>query len=212
MSKNLKKDLQAVSKELKALSKKVEKAVTAVDKLEKAKAVKAKPVRKAAAKPARKVAVKKPAAKKTAQLSAVDTALGFIKRSKKGVSTATLMEKTGFDQKKVYNIIYKLNKLGKIKSDAALKHSWSVNQIGACQCCNESGEGLFMAQLRVGYFGIALPPGNITGQGIISGQPCYRPANDGALGCSHGGGGNLQVHGGGRTAVNYGSTLANDLI
>ena len=116
MSKNLKKDLQAVNKELKALSKKVEKAIAAVDKLEKAKAVKAKPVRKAAVKPSKKVAAKKPARKKTAQLSAVDTAFGFIKRYKKGISTAALMEKTGFNQKKVYNIIYKLNKLGKIKS------------------------------------------------------------------------------------------------
>ena len=123
MSKNLKKDLQVISREIMALLKKVEKVIVAVDKLEKAKAVKAKPVRKAAvkkpvakAKPVRKTAVKKPAAKKTAQLSAVDTAFGFIKRYKKGVSTAALMEKTGFDQKKVYNIIYKLNSLGKIKS------------------------------------------------------------------------------------------------
>ena len=129
MTKNLKKDLQAVNREIKALSKKVEKVIVAVDKLEKAKAIKAKPIRKAAAKPARKVvakpvrkaavkkaAVKKPVAKKTAQLSAVDTAFGFIKRYKKGISTAAIMEKTGFDQKKVYNIIYKLNSLGKIKS------------------------------------------------------------------------------------------------
>ncbi len=144
MTKNLKKDLQGINREIKALSKKVEKVIVAVDKLEKAKAVKAKPVRKAAvkkpaakakpvrkaaAKPVRKVAakpvrkaavkmaaVKKPAAKKTAQLSAVDTAFGLIKRYNKGISTAALMEKTGFDQKKVYNIIYKLNSLGKIKS------------------------------------------------------------------------------------------------
>ena len=138
MSKNLKKDLQVINREIKALSKKVEKVIIAVEKLEKAKAVKAKPVIKAAvkkpvakAKPVRKAAVKKaavkkaavkkaavkkPAAKKTAQLSAVDTAFGFIKRYKKGISTAALMEKTGFDQKKVYNIIYKLNSLGKIKS------------------------------------------------------------------------------------------------
>jgi membrane protein involved in colicin uptake len=138
MSKNLKKDLRVINREIKALSKKVEKVIAAVEKLEKAKAVKAKPVRKAAvkkpaakakpvrkaavkkpavkAKPVRKAAVKKPAAKKTAQLSAVDTAFGFIKRYKKGISTAALMEKTGFDQKKVYNIIYKLNSLGKIKS------------------------------------------------------------------------------------------------
>ena len=154
MSKNLKKDLQVISREIKALLNKVEKVIVAVDKLEKAKVVKAKPVRKAAvkkpaakakpvrkaaakpvrkavakpvrkaavkkaavkAKPVRKAAVTKPAAKKTAQLSAVDTAFGFIKRYKKGISTAALMEKTGFDQKKVYNIIYKLNSLGKIKS------------------------------------------------------------------------------------------------
>lgn len=123
MSKNLKKDLLVINREIKALSKKVEKVIVAVDKLDKAKAVKAKPVRKAAvkkpavkAKPVRKAAVKKPAARKTAQLSAVDTAFGFIKRYKKGISTAALMEKTGFDQKKVYNIIYKLNSLGKIKS------------------------------------------------------------------------------------------------
>ena len=138
MSKNLKKDLQVISREIKALLKKVEKVIVAVDKLETAKAVKAKPVRKAAvkkpavkakpvrkvavkkpvakAKPVRKAAVKKPDAKKTTQLSAVDTAFGFIKRYKKGISTAALMEKTGFDQKKVYNIIYKLNTLGKIKS------------------------------------------------------------------------------------------------
>ncbi len=148
MSKNLKMDLQVISREIKALSKKVEKVIVAVDKIEKAKAVKAKPARKAAvkkpaakAKPVRKAAVKKPAvkakpvrkaavkkaavkkaavkkpaAKKTAQLSAVDTAFGLIKRYKKGISTAALMEKTGFDQKKVYNIIYKLNSLGKIKS------------------------------------------------------------------------------------------------
>jgi len=153
MSKNLKKDLQVINREIKALSKKVEKVIIAVEKLEKAKAVKAKPVRKAAvkkpvakakpvrkaavkkpavkakpvkkaavkkpavkAKPVKKAAVKKPAAKKPAQLSAVDTAFGFIKRYKKGISTSALMEKTGFDQKKVYNIIYKLNTLGKIKS------------------------------------------------------------------------------------------------
>ena len=143
MSKNLKKNLLVINREIKALSKKVEKVIVAVDKLEKEKAVKAKPVRKATvkkpaakvkpvrkaavkkpavkAKPVRKVAVKKaavkkPAAKKPAQLSAVDTAFGFIKRYKKGISTAALIEKTGFDQKKVYNIIYKLNSLGKIKS------------------------------------------------------------------------------------------------
>jgi len=44
--KNLKKDLQAVNKDLNALSKKIEKLIAAVGKPEKPKAVKAKPAKK----------------------------------------------------------------------------------------------------------------------------------------------------------------------
>ena len=130
MTMNLKNELQAVNKDLKALSKKVDKMIVTIGKLEKPKVkttkvkpakktvAKAKPVKKVAAKkaPVKKVAVKKPAAKKTAQLSAADTVLGFIKRSRKGVDNAALMGKTGFNQKKIFNIIYKLKKQGKIKS------------------------------------------------------------------------------------------------
>jgi len=57
---------------------------------------------------------KKAAAKKTGEVSATDTVLGFIKRSKKGVGTAALVEKTGFNEKKIRNIVYKLKKQGKI--------------------------------------------------------------------------------------------------
>jgi predicted Rossmann fold nucleotide-binding protein DprA/Smf involved in DNA uptake len=73
---------------------------------------KAKPARKAPAKPKKvvKKAVKKPA-------TAVDTVLGIINRSKKGVDTATLVKKTGYDNKKVANLVYKLKKQGKIKSE-----------------------------------------------------------------------------------------------
>ena len=124
--KNLKKNLQTVNKELKALAKKVDKIVIAVGKLEKpkvtkkpkakpvkAKPVKAKPVKKTVAK---KVAVKKPAAKKPGQLTAVDTVLGFIERSEKGIDTAALIKETGFSEKKIHNIVYKLKKQGKVKS------------------------------------------------------------------------------------------------
>ena len=45
MKMNLKKDLQAVSKELNTLSKKIEKMIVAVDKLEKPKAAPVKPAR-----------------------------------------------------------------------------------------------------------------------------------------------------------------------
>jgi hypothetical protein len=80
--------------------------------------------RKAAAKPARKTRTKatakpkKAAAKKAPakKATAVDTVLAIINRSKKGVDSATLAEKTGFDKKKIANIVFKLWKLGKIKS------------------------------------------------------------------------------------------------
>ncbi len=126
--KNLKRDLQAVNRDLKALAKKVDKVIVAVEKLEKQKTTKvkpvkktvtkAKPVKKVAAKkaPAKKVVVKKPAVKKTVQLSAADTVLGFIKRYKKGVDVSTLMEKTGFNKRKIYNNVKVLTKRGKIKS------------------------------------------------------------------------------------------------
>ena len=118
--KNLKKNLQAVNRDLKALSKKVDRLVVAVGKLEKpkvakkpkAKVVKKKPVKKTVAK---KVAVKKPAAKKTTK-TVIDTVLAIIRRSKKGVNTAALMKKTGFSEKQIHNNVYKLKKQGKIKS------------------------------------------------------------------------------------------------
>ena len=108
--KNLKRTLQSVNKDITALSKKVDRMIAAVGKLEKAKPKVAK------RKPAKKVTAKKPAAKKRIQLTAADTVFGIIKKRKKGIGTAELMEKTGFDQKKTYNIVYKLKKQGKIKS------------------------------------------------------------------------------------------------
>jgi putative endonuclease len=121
MTKKLKKDLQAVNKELKALSKKTESLLKAVDKIEKpiaakkpkAQAVKAKAVKKT---PAKKAAVKKAAQMKAAPATAVDTVLAIIRRSKKGVGTAALMEKTGYNQKKISNLVFKLRKQGKIKT------------------------------------------------------------------------------------------------
>ncbi len=67
---------------------------------------------KAAKKPAPKV-VRKKAVKPT---TAVDTVLDIIIRSKEGVNTAAIKAKTGYDQKKVANIIFKLKKQGKINA------------------------------------------------------------------------------------------------
>lgn len=110
---NLKKNLQAVIRELNKIAKNVDRLIIALDKLEKPKAKTVK------TKPAKKVAVKKPAAKKVVTkkpVTSVDTVLKIINRYKKGVDTATLIKKTGFDQKKIHNVVYKLKKQGKVKS------------------------------------------------------------------------------------------------
>ncbi|MBW2107389.1 MAG: hypothetical protein JRI36_01810 [Deltaproteobacteria bacterium] len=115
--KNLKKDLQAVNKEIKALAKKTEKLVAAVAKIEKAQATakkkaKAKVSKKAGAK---KTAGKKTAAKKKTVVTATDQVLNIVKRSKKGIAVPALMKKTGFNEKKVRNIISRAFKQQKIK-------------------------------------------------------------------------------------------------
>ena len=52
--------------------------------------------------------------RKTA-LTAIDVVLDAIKRSKQGIGFASIQAKTGFDEKKIRNIIFRLNKTGKIK-------------------------------------------------------------------------------------------------
>jgi hypothetical protein len=130
----LKKDLEVILKALNGLAQKVQKLQERIGedkkptKKPKAKAVKKKAVKKAPARkvavkkaPVKKVAVKKAApmkaaSKKIAPATAADTVLAIIKRSKKGVGTAALMEKTGYNQKKISNLVFKLRKQGKIKT------------------------------------------------------------------------------------------------
>ncbi len=52
--------------------------------------------------------------RKTA-LTAIDVVLDTIKRSKQGIGFAEIQAKTGFDEKKIRNIIFRLNKIGKIE-------------------------------------------------------------------------------------------------
>lgn len=54
-----------------------------------------------------------PAAKRAGSATAV--VLGAIRRSRKGADVAALKVKTGFDDKKLRNIVFRLHKLGKIK-------------------------------------------------------------------------------------------------
>jgi len=126
--KKIKTDLKALSKSLKSLTREVEKIRKQIEKTDKPKTAKAKPAKKAparkiAAKKAvakkastKKVAAKKTAAKKPIQKTAYTTMIGIVNRSKKGVNVATLMKKTGFNQKKIANLVLKARKLRQIKS------------------------------------------------------------------------------------------------
>jgi len=107
--------LKAVAEGLRTIAQGIEKIAEKLeDSVPKGKA-KSKPARKAAAKP-KKSAPKKAPAKKTAKKTAADAVLVIVNRSKAGVTSATLVKKTGFDKKKVANIVFKLRKQGKIKS------------------------------------------------------------------------------------------------
>jgi len=103
----MKKDITAIGKKVEKLLKEFEKSGKAtVTKVSKPKAVKAKPAKKTPRTSTKKKAVK---------VTATDQVLKIINRFKKGVDTATLMKKTGFNQKKVANILYRSFRAGKIK-------------------------------------------------------------------------------------------------
>jgi len=115
----LKKDLISLKKEFKAVEKKMGMLLKAVEKIGKApkaaakkavtkKTTKTKAIKKA---PAKKLAAKKA----TPQATATEQILGIVKRFKKGVDVPTLKKKTGFDDKKVRNIVFRASKEGKIK-------------------------------------------------------------------------------------------------
>ncbi len=110
--KALKKDLQSVVKDLKALALKAEKLTKKLDKLGPAEA--AKPKRGRGRPPA--TPVKKPAVKAVRGSSAMDMVFGIISKTKKGVDTTKIKEKTGFNDKKIWNAINRLKNQGKIKS------------------------------------------------------------------------------------------------
>jgi predicted Rossmann fold nucleotide-binding protein DprA/Smf involved in DNA uptake len=118
--KKLKQDLKAVNKELKALVKKTENLMEAVDRVEKAKATKPKkasPKKAIKSKAVTKVAGKiTPTKKRSVKPTDTDKVLNIIKKSKKGITAQTLSKKTGFDAKKIANMVFRATKMGKIKS------------------------------------------------------------------------------------------------
>ena len=110
--KQMKKDLETVSKSLKRLIRKIEQMEKRLGKLEKVRVSRKRKGKKAAKiRPARKLS-----GRKTKKGTAIDIALNLIERSKKGVEKATLKKKTGATDNNLRTIIYRLMKQGKIKS------------------------------------------------------------------------------------------------
>jgi len=96
-----------MSNTLKILSKETENLTQKVEKLERAKATE----------DAKKRARERKIAKRMAKsLMMTEAVLKIIRRHKKGVNISKLKDKTGFDNKKIQNIVYKLKKQGKVKS------------------------------------------------------------------------------------------------
>lgn len=127
--------MKAVAEGFKSLSQAIDSLATHIEDLSrkdkgtkkpakkaKAPAKKAKPAakakataKKAKAAAAKKTEKKKPTAK-GAKATAIDTVYGYIARARNGIDVESLVKKTGFDNKKVHNVIYKLKKQNKIKS------------------------------------------------------------------------------------------------
>jgi phosphate starvation-inducible protein PhoH len=89
-----------------------------LERLEKAAEKKAKQKAKAKVKvkTVKRAVPKKAVGKKAKKVTATDTVLAIINKSKNGVNTATLKQKTGFNEIKVRNIVFRLKNQKKITS------------------------------------------------------------------------------------------------
>jgi hypothetical protein len=94
----------------------IEKLVTRMERLEEAlkgSRISAKKKKKAGT--ARGVPKKKQARRGRAKMTATEKVLSVMRRSSKGVDIAGLKAKTGFEDKKIRNIVFRLTKQGTIK-------------------------------------------------------------------------------------------------
>jgi hypothetical protein len=113
----LKKDLAGVVKSLKALTKKTEKMKKKLRAVEKAQAkAMAKKSPSLVGRPRKKSAGAGVPGRRASKTTAVTAVFAVIKRSRKGVTTEQIMKNTGFDEKKVWNVINRLKSQGMVKS------------------------------------------------------------------------------------------------
>jgi hypothetical protein len=96
----IQKELTKISKDLKKMSRQIQELTSSITK-EKGKAQKA--------------SMPKPVAPNKSKKSGIQTVLDMIKKSKTGIDVGTLIKKTGFEDKKIRNIIFKAWKEEKIE-------------------------------------------------------------------------------------------------
>lgn len=114
----LRKVLESVENGLEVLLQKTKDMQILLDNLEEALTVE-QPKRRTEpkARPKRKRRAIKPAVKKKpAKQTATDAVLNVIKSSRKGVTTAQIKKKTGFSEKKIWEIVNRAKRDGKVKS------------------------------------------------------------------------------------------------
>ena len=112
--KQLKKDLQAVTKDLKKLTQKTDKIIKQLEKFEKSESKKGPKARKGKGLPEIDLVMAQILRKK---IYPTDIILAHIIRNKDGIDRKTLTEMTGFKGRKIGNIVFKLRKEGKIRSE-----------------------------------------------------------------------------------------------
>ena len=112
----IKNELTAVRREIKALTDKVDEILKDFINIDEYITAKQSPKKIAKTKATKKAPAKKSQVrKKRSKLTATDQVLQIIMKRKRGIDTPTLMHKTGFDEKKVRNIVFRAFKEGKIK-------------------------------------------------------------------------------------------------
>lgn len=112
----IKSELTVVRREIKALTDKVDEILKDFINIDEYNTAKQSPKKTAKAKAIKKAPAKKSQVrKKRSKLTATDQVLRIIMKRKRGIDTPTLMHKTGFEEKKVRNIVFKAFKEGKIK-------------------------------------------------------------------------------------------------
>ena len=112
----LKKDLKSLTADLKKLTKKTDMIVKKVEKLEKKVTAKKTKIKSIPKPKSRDKATSKPVKRTSGRVTATSTVLSIIENRKRGIDTAGLRTKTGFDERKIWNIINILKRQGKIKS------------------------------------------------------------------------------------------------